>query len=206
VLDKLKKQFAERQQKHINNTRCSQCKDTIKDMLRVIYGRIEEKKATGVPTSLNAYEGQPYYKNLKQIMASLEDYRGKQAKEFLGQKTLQRCDCFATGHNMIIEMDEAQHFTYPRYLSLQKYPENLKTGFDRKRYAQLCKIKNVKDNNPHFRDEQRAWYDTLRDFLPFIIGFKPTIRILLADYEWCSLNPSKKQDIQIFKKIALGGK
>jgi hypothetical protein len=206
MLEKLKKQFTTRQKKHTNNTRCSRCKDTIKDMLRAAYGRIEEKKATGVPTALSAHEGQPYYKSLKQIMDTLENYRGKRAKEFIGQKTLQRCDCYSVDHNMIIEMDEAQHFTYPRYLSLQKYPENLKMGFDIKRYAELCKTKNVKDNNPHFRDEQRAWYDTLRDFLPLIIGFKPTVRILLADYEWCSLNLSKKQDIQIFKKIGLGMK
>jgi hypothetical protein len=29
----------------------------------------------------------------------------------------------------------------------------------------LCEEINAKDNYPPYRDEQRAWYDTLRDFL-----------------------------------------
>lgn len=206
MLEDIKMQFTLRQRKHINNTRCSYCKDAIKNMLRVVFGRIEEKKVTGVPTEINLYKGESYYKDLKQILNVLENYRGKKAKEFIRQKTLPRCDCYSVTQNQIIEMDEAQHFTYPRYLTLQKYPNNLKTGFNIKRYAELCKSKNVKDNNPHYRDEQRAWYDTLRDFLPLIIGFKPTIRIILSDYEWCSLDYKKIKDIKIFKKIVLGEK
>ena len=60
---------------------------------------------------------------------------------------------------------------------------------------------NKKDNDPPFRDEQRAWYDTLRDFAPIFLGIKPTIRLFVSDYVWCSLDANKKEDVEIFKKI-----
>ena len=65
----------------------------------------------------------------------------------------------------------------------------------------LCERINSKDNNPPYRDEQRAWYDTLRDFLPALIGFKPTIRLFTWDFVWCSLDPDNPSDIRRFKNI-----
>ena len=43
------------------------------------------------------------------------------------------------------------------------------------------------DNDPPYRDEQRAWYDTLRDFIPEMKGFLPTVRVFAKDLAWCSL-------------------
>ena len=44
------------------------------------------------------------------------------------------------------------------------------------------------------RDEQRAWYDTLRDLVPSIKGLRPTVRLYARDRAWCSLDPDSKED------------
>ena len=62
------------------------------------------------------------------------------------------------------------------------------------------------DNDPPFRDEQRAWYDTLRDFIPEMKGFLPTVRIFARDIAWCSLDPEKPEDITKFRLLLGIGK
>ena len=34
----------------------------------------------------------------------------------------------------------------------------------------------AEDDDPPFRDEQRAWYDALRDFVPAFEGLQPTVK------------------------------
>lgn len=70
-----------------------------------------------------------------------------------------------------------------------------------KEWINKCKEITAKDNNPYYRDEQRAWYDTLRDFLPLIKGLQPTVRISLFDYTWCKLDPNKEEDVEVFKSM-----
>lgn len=57
------------------------------------------------------------------------------------------------------------------------------------------------DNVPPFRDEQRAWYDTLRDFLPEEKGFRPTVRLFARDMAWCSLDANNINDIRRFQTL-----
>ncbi|HPU23972.1 MAG TPA: hypothetical protein PL149_07445 [Candidatus Kapabacteria bacterium] len=64
---------------------------------------------------------------------------------------------------------------------------------------------NAKDNDPIYRDEQRAWYDTLRDFLPAIKGLKPTVRLFAKDYVWCSFDPDNQSDVKKFENLLKGG-
>ena len=64
----------------------------------------------------------------------------------------------------------------------------------------LCEENNAKDNHPPYRNEQRAWYDTLRDFMPAIKGLKPTVRVFAGDLMWCNLNPDNLSDL---KKIEI---
>ena len=98
-----------------------------------------------------------------------------------------------------------QHFTYPRYLSLKDYPKSLSIGYDIKWYMETCQNVKSVDNDPKYRDEQRAWYDTLRDFLPIIHNeVSLTVRIPLGFHSWCSLNPANKNDIDVFITFALG--
>jgi len=77
---------------------------------------------------------------------------------------------------------------------------------DKKRWIELCETINAKDNDTRtsYRDEQRAWYDTLRDFLPSVKGIKPTIRLFSKDFVWCSLDPNNPLDVQKFKRYLKG--
>jgi hypothetical protein len=91
-------------------------------------------------------------------------------------------------------------------MTLEHYPESLKLGFDKKRWIQLCERIRARDNDkdtPH-RDEQRAWYETIRDFLPAMKGLRPTVRLCMKDFEWCSLNPDNPSDVERFKGILKG--
>ena len=42
---------------------------------------------------------------------------------------------------------------------------------------------------PPYRDEQRAWYDALRDLLPSLEDLQATVRLYARDLTWCSLDP-----------------
>ena len=103
----------------------------------------------------------------------------------------------------ILEWDERQHFTVPRKIALELYPEKLKIGFEKKRWIELCGKTHATDNDRKtpYRDEQRAWYDTLKDFLPELEGLKPTIRLYYKDPQWSSLNPNSTIDIERFKEL-----
>lgn len=132
----------------------------------------------------------------------LQNYRG--FKRFVRTKTLPRCDFFILNPGFILEFDESQHFTIPRKITLELYPENFKLGFNRERWIKLCKKINARDNDPPFRDEQRAWYDTLRDFLPALLGLKPTVRLFVRDFVWCSLDPDNPSDVKKFERFLKG--
>ena len=102
---------------------------------------------------------------------------------------------------LIIEFDESQHFTLPRKLALENYPRELELGFDRQRWISLCEKLNRKDNDPPYRDEQRAWYDTLRDYVPLVRSLKPTIRLFAKDHIWCNLDSNNPSSLQEFESI-----
>jgi hypothetical protein len=50
------------------------------------------------------------------------------------------------------------------------------------------------DDQPFDRDERRAWYDALRDLVPIVYGFKPTVRLYAGEREWCRFDLTKDQD------------
>ena len=172
-------------------------------MLQKIYGDIQFKyKADRISTRIEDYRGLEVYESLSKIYASLVDYR--HFKDFVKSKSLQRCDLYIPQKQIVIETDEAQHFTYPRYLSLRGYPKYLKVGYDLGWYMQTCQNIRSVDNDPKYRDEQRAWYDTIRDFLPSLHNeVKLTIRIPLGFHAWCSLEPANRKDVDLFIKHAL---
>jgi hypothetical protein len=57
------------------------------------------------------------------------------------------------------------------------------------------------DDIPFDGDERRAWYDTLRDLVPLVHGFKPTVRIYAEEFPWCSLDANSKSDNEIFQTL-----
>jgi len=168
-------------------------------LLGKIYGNAEVGHKFDVGIYPEDFIRTSHYQTLREIFSVLQNYRG--FKKFVRSKTLRKCDFFIANPGFILEFDESQHFTNPRKIALEHYPEDFELGFDRKRWIRLCKEIDAKDNDPPYRDEQRAWYDTLRDFLPEVEGLKPTIRIFSKDFQWCSLTPNNSTDIEEFKSI-----
>jgi len=110
-------------------------------------------------------------------------------------------DYFVPEPGFIVEFDESQHFTAARKTALQHYPAELEIGFDRAGWIHLCERLNRHDPAPPYRDEQRAWYDTLRDFLPNIFNLQPTVRLYASDRRWCAMNPDNLHDREAFRAI-----
>ncbi len=181
-----------------HNERCPECKITVESMLKSIYGSVINNYKINISTNVEDYKEFPFYRELKNIYLKLLKYRGY--KKFIRVRILPRCDYFVPNPGFILEFDESQHFTSPRKITLENYPKNLILGFSSLKWINLCNKINAKDNNPPFRDEQRAWYDTLRDFLPLIKGLNPTVRLYSNEIQWCSLNPEDPKDVETFKK------
>jgi len=168
-------------------------------MLEKIYGEVRMGYDLEMPTALENYKYSVVYKDLKNIFYGLQNYRGH--KNFVKAKKLSKCDFFVPSPGFIVEFDESQHFTLPRKIALQNYPENLKVGFSKDKWIVLCDKINGVDNEPIYRDEQRAWYDTLKDFAPRVKELKPTRRIFAKDCKWCSLDPKNPADVNKFRRI-----
>ena len=135
---------------------------------------------------------------MENIYNKLQEYRGH--KKFVRSKKIPNVDYYVK-NQFILEFDESQHFTKPRLITLENYSDKLSIGFEKMKWIELCRNLNKKDNDPPFRDEQRAWYDTLRDFAPVFLDIEPTIRLFASDYVWCSLDANKKVDTDIFNKF-----
>ena len=95
------------------------------------------------------------------------------------------CDFFIPSENLIIEYDENQHFTEQRAESLAHYPSNQNLSFNKDKWREACANIKATDNDPLYRDEQRAFYDSVRDILAARNGI-PLIRIKHGDYDWKS--------------------
>jgi len=174
---------------------------TIRKLLERIYGKVEQNYKFDVGTRPEDFLNASYYDKLKEIYKALQNYRG--FEELVEAKTLPNCDFFVPNPGFIVEFDEPQHFTLPRRIALEMYPDELELGFNRGKWIALCKKYDRRDNDKRkpYRDEQRAWYDTLRDFLPAIKGLKPTVRLFAGDSVWGSLNPDDTSDIERFRRF-----
>lgn len=182
-----------------HDERCPKCKDTIGKLLERIYGRVEQNYKFEAGTRLKDFLNTSCYGKLKEIHEALQNHRG--FGEFVKATTLPNCDFFIPSPGFIVEFDESQHFTLPRRIALETYSNELELGFNRGKWIALCEKINARDNFPPYRDEQRAWYDTLRDFLPVVKGLKPTVRLFAGDFVWCSLNPHDASDVAVFRKF-----
>lgn len=174
-------------------------------MLKKIYGSVTPNYRIDLGTLPEDYSGRPFYKYLDAIYTSLQNHRGYH--DFTKIHHL-RMDYYLPDQQLIVEFDESQHFTEPRRKTLEHYPDSLKTGFSTKKWMKLCENLNRHDNDPLYRDEQRAWYDTLRDFLSETHGCL-TVRLYARDMTWCSLDLENEEDVKRFKKMIdekIGGK
>lgn len=180
-----------------HNERCKDCKENIRLLLTKIYGQVKERQTLDVGSHVEDFEGAPCYSNLREIFNALQEYRG--FGNFIRARSLPPSDFFIPEPAFLIEFDESQHFTTPRRIALEHYPNWLQLGFDRMKWIALAGNLNKKDNDPPYRDEQRAWYDTVRDFLPSLKGFKPTVRLFARDLVWCSLDVGNSSDLARFR-------
>ena len=121
-------------------------------------------------------------KELLKILDSIEAQRNIKIR---GRKNYKlSCDFYLPEIKLIIEFDERQHFTPLRADSLRAYPGGIRLGFDKQRWIDLSEQIGAGDNSPIYRDEQRAFYDSIRDILAPQIGLKPVVRIFEEDVLW----------------------
>jgi hypothetical protein len=182
-----------------SDERCKECKRVLKKLLEKLYGRVEQNHKLTLGTRPDVYKGTQCHAILGKIFLALQRHRG--FTEFVGVNKLPPSDFFVPNPGFLVEFDESQHFTTPRSLALSLYPNNLDFGFDIPQWMNHCDEIQARDNDPPFRDEQRAWYDTLRDFAPQSTGTLPTLRLQADEFEWCSLDPDDATDVETFRHI-----
>lgn len=132
---------------------------------------------------------------LYKILCQIE---GKRNITIRGRKNLSLAfDYYIPKLNVAIEFDERQHFTPLRASSLRAYPNGAALGFDKLRWIELSEQIRAGDNSPLWRDEQRAFYDAIRDIMAPRIGLRPVIRIFEEDVKWekCDAAGAKRQEI-----------
>ncbi len=182
-----------------HNERCRECKDSFQTLLAARFGAAERNWELDLPCKVSEYKHSKVSDLLLPIHDALQRYRGY--ADFVRSNRLSKADFFVPGPSLIFEFDESQHFTKPRDIALSHYPENREVGFSKTRWRSLCQMLEKRDNDPPFRDEQRAWYDTLKDFAPIVLGAGKTVRVYSRDAIWCSLNPRNAADLQAFDQL-----
>ena len=100
--------YINRQNKHISNTHCSECKNIIYEMLRIVYGIIKVEHKFPISTKLEDYNNLYVYPYLEKIYLSLIKYRGY--NDFIRKKSLHNCDVYVVEDDFVLEIDEIQHF------------------------------------------------------------------------------------------------
>lgn len=181
-----------------HNECCKECKVRVRQLLEKIYGPVIPNYRIHLGTRPEDLQNHPRYSILNTIYSALQNHRG--FDEFVRAGYVD-VDFFLPDQKLIVEFDESQHFTQPRKIALSHYPSDLTLGFPRAVWINHCDEIRAYDNDPPFRDEQRAWYDTLRDFIPEVNGFLPTIRLYSRDMEWCALDPDKREDVEKFRDL-----
>jgi len=179
---------------------CPKCKAAFIRALKKEFGEVIEQWHSGWPCKIEGVIALPKVngsiaKFLKEIYKTLQNYRGHE--HFVRRSKLPPSDYYIKSLNCLVEFDESQHFTAPRNAALSLYPKKIKLGFNKKEWINKCSALNRKDNDPKFRDEQRAWYDTLRDLLPGVFGMNPTVRVFAKDMVWC--NESTESITRMFR-------
>lgn len=187
-----------------HNERCRDCKERVKYLLFALFGQVEGNWDLDLPCRLEDYKNTDLYDTLAPIHKALQKHRG--IDHFTKARKLPKVDFFIPTQKLIIEFDESQHFTKPRDIALSLYPNGQDFGFSVERWRTLCQRLDKRDRYPLYRDEQRAWYDTLRDFAPILTGAGQTIRLYSRDFVWCSLNSGTESDLRAFEQIIINRK
>lgn len=184
-----------------HSERCRECKIRVGQLLGRIYGACVLNHRFRWKTGLTAYAGTSIDPVLRNVAGALEEYRGYSMGTFARSDVLAGCDYWVPDPGFVVEFDESQHFTRPRKLALSVYAEAHPLGFAARRWLELCEHHDARDNDPPFRDEQRAWYDTLRDLVPSTRNLQPTVRLYARDRIWCAFDPDIRADRECFSDL-----
>ena len=130
------------------------------------------------------------------IFDALKCHRGH--KDFATSGRRLACDIVIPSQQIIVEYDERQHFTVPRSIALQHYPRNIAVGFDVAQWIAHCEAIAAVDNDPPYRDEQRAFYDSVRDLLAGKNGYR-VVRLKHGAFDW----ESASADQEISKRLSV---
>ena len=187
-----------------HSERCPECKIRVRELLERLYGTCLPNHRFRWQTSLEAYRGTQIEPTLRKVVAALKAHRGFGVGDFVKADFLAACDFWVPDPGVIVEFDESQHFTAPRKLALSAYPAEHPSAFPVERWIALCEHHGARDNDPPYRDEQRAWYDTLRDLVPSLEGLQPTVRLYARDRAWCSLDPEDRDHLRTFSSLLRG--
>lgn len=181
---------------------CQACKKRVRELLSSIYGECRPHHQLPWPARPEHYAETVLGDTLERIRTALGDLRGH--RDFIKSAHMPPCDYFIVDPPFIVEFDENQHFSRARLVTLANYPATETVGFSIQRWQELCRAIAAVDDTPIDRDERRAWYDTLRDLLPILHGFKPTVRLYAEEYPWCSLNAGSTHDVSVFSSLLEG--
>ena len=179
-----------------HSAHCRACKERVAELLTAIYGDCRANYQFLWPARPADYANTPIGNLLSRIRIALGDLRGY--RDFIKSVQIPPCDYFIPDPPFIVEFDENQHFSPARLVTLANYSDQIAVGFSVARWQELCREIDAKDDEPIDRDERRAWYDTLRDLVPIVHGFKPTVRLYAEEFDWCSLDASSPQGLATF--------
>jgi hypothetical protein len=123
------------------------------------------------------------------IFEALEGLEEEQASK---RTTSLPGDFFHAASGTFVEVDEYQHFTSFRRLTLSLYPTGTALGYDLDEYKSICDVlasrsdryrasKHAKGFGAAGRQRQRAYNDSLRDLTATAMGHPPVIRAAAPD-------------------------
>jgi hypothetical protein len=178
---------------------CRACKERVRELLTAIFGPCRLNHSLPWSAHPADYANSTIGDALARVHVALTAFRDH--RDFIKSAMMPPCDYFMPDPVFILEFDESQHFSAARLVTLANYPGNIPLGFSIERWQELCREIDAKDDEPFDRDERRAWYDTLRDLLPIMHGFKPTVRLYAEEFEWCNLKAGSAGDVDRFRRL-----
>lgn len=176
----------------------SKRREAFKEILKKNWGTVEKEFKFSNLIVPNFNERYSIDSNLLIVLNAIEKVRNITVHGRFKHKLA--CDFYLSEMGLIVEFDERQHFTPLKAASLTAYPKDVKLGFDQERWINLSKSINAGDNSPIYRDEQRAFYDSIRDIVSPKIGLKPLVRIFEEDVAWEN-NSNSKEASEILNNI-----
>ena len=184
---------------NLHSAHCRACKERVRELLALVYGKCSVNHSFPWSAQPQDYANSPVGILLQRIHTDLGNLRGQ--RDFSKSALVPPCDFYISDPPFILEFDESQHFSRPRLVTLSVYAEQINLGFSLERWKELCREIDAQDDTPIDRDERRAWYDTLRDLVPKLHGFKPTVRLYAGEHPWCSFDASSGRDLDIFRSL-----